>query len=65
MAIATTTPGLQQGNTLDEIKVYPEDIEAGNIISPGLFLKNAPFGMTQMDYAKIRRVIQAAKARGE
>jgi hypothetical protein len=65
VAIATTTQGLQQGNTLDEIKVYPEDIEAGNIISPGLFLKNAPFGMTQMDYAEIRRVIRAAKARGE
>jgi hypothetical protein len=65
VVIATTTQGLQQGKTLDEIKVYPEDIEAGNTISPGLFLENAPFGMTALDYAEIGRAVRAAKARGE
>jgi hypothetical protein len=49
---------------LDEIKVYPQDIEAGNIISPDLFLKNAPFGMTQIDYGEIHRAIEAARAGG-
>ena len=63
VVITATTQGLQQGKTLDEIKVYPQNIEAGNIISPDLFLKNAPFGMTQMDYKQIDRVIRAAQAR--
>jgi hypothetical protein len=61
--IATTAQGLQQGKTLDAIKVYPEDIEAGNIISPDLFLKHAPFGLTRIDSKEIDRVIKEAKAR--
>jgi hypothetical protein len=65
VVIAATTQGLQQGKTLDEIKVYPQDIEAGTMISPDLFLKNAPFGMTAMDYEEMGRVIRAARARGE
>ena len=65
VVIAITTQGLQQGKTLDEIKVYPKDIEAGTMISPDLFLENAPFGMTALDYAEIGRVVTAAKARGE
>ena len=63
IVITATTQGLQQGKTLDEIKVYPQDIEAGNIISPDLFLKNAPFGITQIDYKEIDRVIRAAQTR--
>jgi hypothetical protein len=63
VVIAATTQGLQQGKTLDEIKVYPKDIEAGNIISPELFLKDAPFGMTEMDYKEMGRVIRAARQR--
>lgn len=54
---------LQVGLT-QEIKVYPKDIEAGNMISPDLFLKDAPFGITQIDYKEMGRVIQAAKAGG-
>lgn len=60
---AATANGLQQGQTLDEIRIYPQDIEAGNIISPDLFLKDAPFGMSQMNAKDIARVIQAAQAR--
>jgi hypothetical protein len=63
VVITATTQGLQQGKTLDEIKVYPQDIEAGNIISPDLFLKDAPFGMTTMDYKEMTRVIHAGRAR--
>lgn len=63
VVITATTQGLQQGKTLDEIKVYPQDIEAGNMISPDLFLKNAPFGMTQIDGKEMGRVIKASKAR--
>jgi len=63
VVIATTAQGLQQGKTLDAIKVYPEDIEAGNIISPDLFLKHAPFGLTQIDHKEIDRVVKDAKAR--
>ena len=59
IVIAATTQGLQQGKTLDQIKVYPQDIEAGTMISPDLFLKNNPFGMTQMNYKEIDRVIRA------
>ena len=62
IVIATTTQGLQQGKTLDEIKVYPKDIEAGTMISPDLFLDNAPFGVTQISSGEIRRVIRAEKA---
>jgi hypothetical protein len=54
---------LQQGKTLDQIKVYPEDIEAGTLISPDLFLKNAPFGITQINPKEIERAIRAARAR--
>ena len=61
VVITTTTQGLQQGKTLDEIKVYPQDIEAGTLISPDLFLKNAPFGITQMDYEEMATVIRAAR----
>ena len=63
IVITTTTQGLQQGKTLDEIKVYPKDIEAGTTISPDLFLKNAPFGVTQIKYNEIDKAIRAAKAR--
>ena len=65
IVITTTTQGLQQGKTLDEIKVYPKDIEAGTMISPDLFLKDAPFGVTQMDYRAMNKVIKAEKARGQ
>jgi hypothetical protein len=61
IVITTTTQGLQRGETLDEIKVYPKDIEAGTMISPDLFLKDAPFGITQMDYQEMGRVIRCAK----
>jgi len=60
IVIATTTQGLQNGKTLDEIAVYPQDIEAGNIISPDLFLKNAPFGITQIGRNEIDRAIKGA-----
>jgi hypothetical protein len=63
VVITTTMQGLQQGKTLDQIKVYPQDIEAGTMISPDLFLKNAPFGITEMDYKEMVRVIRAAPAR--
>jgi len=62
IVITATTQGLQQGKTLDEIKVYPQDIEAGTMISPDLFLKNGPFGITQIKYTEIERVIRAANA---
>ena len=65
VVITATTQGLQQGKTLDEIKVYPQDIDAGGMISPDLFLKNAPFGMAEMDYQEMGRVIRAARARSE
>jgi hypothetical protein len=65
VVIAATTQGLQQGKTLDEIRIYPKDIEAGTTIGPDLFLEKAPFGMTAMDYKDMRRVILEAKARGE
>ena len=65
LVTAATTQGLQQGKTLDKIRIYPQDIEAGNIISPDLFLKSAPFGMSEMDYKEIARVIRAAQAAGE
>ena len=61
IVITTTTQGLQQGKTLDQIKVYPQDIEAGNIISPDLFLKNSPFGITQISGSVITSVISASK----
>jgi hypothetical protein len=63
VVITATTQGLQQGKTLDQIKVYPEDIEAGTLISPDLFLKNAPFGITQINPKEIERAIRAARAR--
>ena len=62
IVITTTTQGLQQGKTLDQIKVYPQDIEAGNIISPDLFLKNSPFGITQISRSVIDSVIRACRA---
>jgi hypothetical protein len=62
VVITTTTQGLQQGKTLEEIKVYPQDIEAGTMISPDLFLKNNPFGITQMNYKEIDRAIRTAQA---
>jgi hypothetical protein len=37
VVIAATAQALQQGKTLDEIKVYPQGIEAGTMISPDLF----------------------------
>jgi hypothetical protein len=61
--IATTAQGLQQGRTLDAIEVYPQDIEAGNIISPDLFLERAPFGLTRIDRQEIDRAVKDAKAR--
>jgi hypothetical protein len=61
VVIAATTQGLQQGKTLDEIKIYPSRIEAGNTISPDLFLKKAPFGMKAMSYDEVRRAIEAAQ----
>jgi hypothetical protein len=64
VVITATTQGLQQGKTLDEIKVYPKDSAAGATINPDLFLKNAPFGMTEMDYEEVGRVITAARGRG-
>jgi hypothetical protein len=63
VVIAATTQGLQQGKSLDAIKIYPSNIEAGNKISPDLFLKNAPFGMTQMDYKEIEKTMRASEAR--
>jgi hypothetical protein len=42
VVIAQTARGVQQGKTLDEIKVDPQEIEAGSRISPDLFLKNSP-----------------------
>jgi hypothetical protein len=36
VVIAATTQGLQQGKTLDEIRIYPKDIEAGTEIDPDL-----------------------------
>lgn len=65
LVTAVTTQGLQQGKTLDKIRIYPQDIEAGNMISPDLFLKSAPFGMTEMDYKEIAWVIRAAQVGGE
>jgi len=65
VVIAATTQGLQRGQTLDQIRIYPKDIEAGTTISPDLFLEKAPFGMTAMDYKETRRVIRAACARGD
>lgn len=62
VVIAATTQGLQQGKSLDEIKIYPSKIEAGNTISPDLFLENAPFGMKAMSYDEVRRAIEAAQA---
>jgi hypothetical protein len=63
VVIAATTQGLQRGRTLDQIRIYPKDIEAGTTISPDLFLDKAPFGMTAIDYKEMRRVIEAARAR--
>jgi hypothetical protein len=63
VVIAATTRGLQQGKTLDEIKIYPRTIEAGNTISPDLFLEKAPFGMTRMSYKEIEKTIRASQAR--
>ena len=63
IVIAQTARGLQEGKTLDEIKIYPQDIDAGSMISPDLFLKNSPFGLTQMDAKEIGRVIREARAR--
>jgi hypothetical protein len=65
VVITATTQGLQQGKTLDKIKVYPQDIEAGTMISPDLFLKNAPYGITQMDYEEMGRVIRGSRAHEE
>jgi hypothetical protein len=65
VVIAATTQGLQQGKTLDEIRIYPKDIEAGTTIGPDLFLEQAPFGMTEMNWKEMRRVISEAKVRGE
>jgi len=61
IVIAATTQGLQQGKTLDEIRIYPKDIEAGTLISPDLFLQDAPFGVRQMSSAEVRKAIKAAK----
>jgi hypothetical protein len=63
--IATTTQGLQQGKTLDQIKIYPSDIEAGGTIHPDVFLKKAPLGMTAMSQNEVRKAIQAAQACGD
>jgi hypothetical protein len=62
VVIAATVRGLQQGKTLDEIKIYPRAIEAGNTISPDLFLEKAPFGMTRMNYKEIDKAISASQA---
>jgi len=69
LVIAATTQGLQQGKTLDEIRIFPHDMDAGNsisgpvtVIAADLFLENARFGMTEMDQKEIARVIQAAQA---
>lgn len=65
VAIAATAQGLQQGKTLDEIRIYPKDIEAGTPINPDLFLDKAPFGMRAMSRREMDEVIRAAQARGQ
>jgi hypothetical protein len=63
VVVTETVLGLQAGKTLDEIKIYPHDIDAGALISPDSFLKSSPFGMTQMSSEEIGRVIREARAR--
>ena len=50
VVITDTVEGLQQGKSLEEIKIYQDPMIVGGIIVSDIFLKNNKYGMQPMDY---------------
>lgn len=48
IAITRTIKGLQGGKGLDEIEIYPEDLQAGGVIMPDSFLRGRPYGLSEL-----------------
>lgn len=50
VAVATTKiiQGLQQGQGLEQIKIYPDSLATGGIIIPDAFLKDNPYGLSEL-----------------
>lgn len=61
VAVATTkvTQGLQLGKELGEIDIYPEALAAGGPINPDMFLRNKPFGLTELTADDLRALPDA------
>lgn len=53
VVITDTFEGLQQGKSLEEIKIYPNSMIVGGIIVPDMFLENNKYGMQPIDYGVI------------
>ena len=56
VVITKTTFGLQEGKTLDNIEIYPEQGMGGVIRPPNLFLKGHPFGIYPLSNAELANV---------
>lgn len=54
VAITKVTQGLQQGKELGEIDVYPDALAAGGPINPDIFLRNTPFGLSELTTDDLR-----------
>ena len=54
VAITKVTQGLQLGKELSEIDIYPEALAAGGPINPDMFLRNKPFGLTELTADDLR-----------
>lgn len=51
VAITRTMVGLQLGKELGQIEIYPEDLAAGGIVMPDLFLRGSPYGISELTRA--------------
>ena len=58
VVITDTIEGLQQGKSLEEIKIYPDLLLVGGIIVPDIFLKNNKYGIKPMDYKVIAEILK-------
>lgn len=56
VVVTRTAAGLQQGNTLDKIKVYPDFATGGMISPPAPFLKGHPYGIYPLNRADLEDV---------
>jgi hypothetical protein len=61
IAITRVIKGLQEGKGLDEIEVYPDDLQAGGFIMPDSFLRGKPYGLSELSSDDISAAISMVK----